>query len=98
MIPQELIEKAFSLTGNTIGDMVCDYWTGNKEYATLTEWFSFEKFCYYLLSPEFIVEYLKIDSVPDCSHWWVAYDLWEAIYEYQKGNEERLIDLLSVIK
>ena len=62
--------------------------------------FSIEKFCYYLLSPEFIHEYYG-------KYWddveWIAYPedyypvFWTAIWEYQKGNEQPLISLLSKI-
>ena len=59
--------------------------------------FSIEKFCYYLLSPEFIKKYARIrfnqtdDPSKDCT----AEFFWQAIYEYQKGNKEPLNTLLS---
>ena len=55
-IPQELIEKALALTGKKIEDMSADVYHEFNFYTN----FSIEKFCYYLLSPEFIKEYEKI--------------------------------------
>ena len=57
--------------------------------------FSIEKFCYYLLSPEFIEKYDKIEyprvwSCRTCMYFWLA------IYEYQSWNEKPLIELLKL--
>lgn len=91
----ELIEKSLQLTGKTFFDMFeiqsCLY-----NWTPLTE-FSIEKFCFYLLSENFIGKYW-------CSHSWhttrphnVAHRFWNAIYEYQSWNSQPLIDLLSKI-
>ena len=61
-IPLELIEKALALTGKTMEDMEEMY---NAEYARDIDpdyryRFSIEKFCYYLLSPEFLYMYRKV--------------------------------------
>lgn len=95
---QELIEKALQLTGKTMEDMeVVSGVIYQKE--ELTYRFSIEKFCYYLLSPEFIKAYA------DNYLWrWKTYtpnnfvsDFWIAIYEYQDWHEQTLSILLSKI-
>lgn len=98
-LPQELIIKALALTWRTIEDME------EPEFVHRTQWFpelynwrlnwflSIEKFCFYLLSPEFIEKYIEdIDWLMFCSR-----EFWETISEHQKGNSQPLIDLLSKI-
>lgn len=96
----KLIESSLALTGKTMEDM------NRCIYCEMVLWakkeFSIEKFCYYLLSPEFIEKYLdtiyqyakisKPDRMKMIARWY-----WDAIYEYQSGNEQPLIDLLSKI-
>ena len=64
-----------------------------KEYSDM--WI--ESYCYFLLSPEFIEKYQEIDNdwLPQV---WYAKSFWNAIYEYQSGDEQHLINLLSKIK
>lgn len=90
-IPQDLIIKALALTGKSIEDM--------KEVSGViykTYKFSYTKFFYYLLSPEFIEKYRT-----SAQEYWYKPTcflmIWEAIYEYQKGNNEPIISLLSKI-
>lgn len=96
-IPTNLIEKALALTGRkldyTMREMKVD------EYGAFDD-ISMSKFCYYLLSPEFIHEYYG-------KYWddvkWIAYPedyypvFWTAIWQYQKGNPETLLSLLEKI-
>ena len=94
MIPQELITKALQLTWKTIEDMEITLWWVNLAWDYCYEELSIEKFCYYLLSPEFIEKYE-----------WVEYTDWlnsvvdfaYAITDYQKWNNKPLIELLSKI-
>lgn len=92
---QELIEKALALTGKTMEDVTI--WVG-----ITMDFFSIEKFCYYLLSPEFIEKYFEI-YMPDENQrsmitWlFVVWKIAIAIYEYQSGNEKPLEDLLEKI-
>ena len=68
--------------------------------------FSIEKFCYYLLSPWFLREYTetvrfnrnKNEMIFPIQYNISANKFWEAIYEYQSGDEQHLIELLSKIK
>lgn len=53
-IPTNLIENALALTGKTMEEMQ----TITPDWSNW--WFSIEKFCFYLLSPEFIEKYRKI--------------------------------------
>lgn len=91
----ELIEKALKLTWKTMDEM----WQID---ACLYDWtpislFSSEKFCYYLLSPEFIEKYkTKVPMAMEKPNL-VCYIVAEAIYEHQKWNPEPLIQLLSKI-
>lgn len=113
-LPQELITKALSLTWKTIDDMqeetsFEDMDEENWWYRTIVESkFSIEKFCFFLLSPEFIEKYMPIfikefyiweyNPDYDTSPVTLSYQYyWEAIWEYQKGNSQPLIDLLSKI-
>lgn len=98
MIDNKLIERALALTGKTMEDM--------EEYSVLVDWrwsvcdwefeFSIEKFCYYLLSHEFIKEYrsIKKDYFYEES---VVEKFWKAIYKYQSWNEQPLSSLLEKI-
>ena len=113
-LPQELISKALALTWRTIEDME------EPEFVHRTQWFkelynwrlnwflSIEKFCFYLLSPEFIEKYIPI-IIEEVYLWEYNSDFdadpesvsceyfWTAIYEYQKWNSQPLIDLLEKI-
>lgn len=92
MIDTKLIEKALALTGNTMEYM--------SEIGIYEDSFSIEKFCYYLLSPEFIEKYeVHVErGVPNKLYRkWIAQKFWQVIYEYQKWDEELLTDLLSKI-
>jgi len=97
-IPTPLIEKALELTGKKMEDMqepICLNWI--VDFYN----FSIEKFCYYLLSPEFIEKYYQSQrpwytpdqATLDLMSWEFGY----AIYEYQSGNSEPLVYLLSKI-
>ena len=55
MLYTKLIERALQLTGKTMEEMNIDY-IAYCEIPVENE-FSIEKFCYYLLSPEFIEKY-----------------------------------------
>ena len=96
MLDTKLIERALQLTSKTIEDMF--WWmTGwyENEYWDLPfeDKFSMAQFCYYLISEDFIDQYQKFDSHnlnPEM-------DFLYAIRDYQKGNEEPLISLLSKI-
>lgn len=104
MIPTQLIENALSLTGKTMED-VYEYWEAKDENDRYYNWlplvFSIEKFCYYLLSPEFIEKYANILDKIDWREWnsfiSVSTYFWQAIYEYQSWNPEPLISLLEKI-
>lgn len=91
----ELIEKSLQLTGKTFFDMFeiqsCLY-----NWTPLTE-FSIERFCFYLLSPEFIEKYKIRNPIASEKPSWVSYIIGYAIYEYQSWNSQPLIDLLSKI-
>ena len=89
-----LIESALWLTGKKMEDMevIVINWPNS---AYIENEFSIEKFCYYLLSPEFIDKYRDISKI---SLWFTITDFWFAIYEYQSGKEQPLINLLSNIK
>lgn len=88
MLDNKLIKNALALTGKTMEDMMEWIHKPNKVWKYI---FSIEKFCYYLLSPEFIEKYCEIDDIRP-SQWIVI--IWWAIYKYQSDNEEFLIELL----
>lgn len=103
MLDNTLIENALALTWLKL------YWESIIQWID-SDWtikyniFSIQKFCYYLLSPEFIEKYHKklypnevIYTYPWFLHWYVEH-FWIAIYEYQSGNEKPLIELLQKIK
>ena len=88
-IPNDLIEASLALTGKTTKDM---YDWGDTELfwddwdIALTFRFSYPKFFYYLLSPEFIEKY---ENNTRTSQWHTLpythiKEFWKAIYEYQK--------------
>lgn len=85
MLDTKLIENALALTGKTMEDM--------NILPVLCK-FSIQNFCYYLLSPEFIGKYCEIDDIRP-SQWIVI--IWWAIYKYQSGDSQPLIELLSKI-
>lgn len=103
MLDNTLIESALALTGKTktychvIDTSISEDDNYDPvEYNDVWDYpsiFSIEKFCYYLLSPEFLKEYCEdIMNIEDD----IA-DIWEAIYEYQLWNEKPLVELLSKI-
>lgn len=86
---KQLIENALALCGKTTRYVY--------EYPEIdNDNISIEKFCYYLLSPEFIEKYKNIE--PYCYPFAVWHYFWQAIYEYQSWNEKPLIELLTKIK
>ena len=91
-IPQDLIIRAFTLTGKTMEDMYAGHiWQYEVEWN-----FSYPKFFYYLLSPEFIEKYDDMDGM----QWWELFIVkifWQAIYEYQKWDTEPIVELLTKI-
>ena len=114
MLDNKLIESALQLTGKTMNDMT------EPEFVHRTQWFpklyhwrinwlfSIEKFCYYLLSPEFIEKYtdtINIKNWYDVSdkflfeiqYDWNAWEFWKAVRKYQSWNEQPLIELLTKI-
>ena len=99
----KLIESALALTGKTMEDMQEIIYTliiDCLPWNTQVYEFSIEKFCYYLLGPEFIENYWN-------NYWddveWIAYPedyypvFWIAIWAFQKWDEKPLIELLSNI-
>ena len=110
MLDNKLIESALALTGKTMEDMEEIKWSytlseDNKtiectDDQNLYEEFSIEKFCYYLLSPEFIEKYWRrYTDYPryESTDILVSEQFWKALYLYQSGNEKPLIELLSKI-
>lgn len=106
MIDNKLIKNALTLTGKTMEDIEEIKWWKFDESGYVFNYkteLSIEKFCYYLLSPEFIEKYYKnmypneeIYTYSNFFHW-LTERFWIAIYEYQSWNEEPLIELLSKI-
>lgn len=94
---QELVVNALALTGRSFDEVmeVVPDWG----WYDFTSDFSIEKFCYYLLSPEFIEKYNDtiIWKWLHLHMWQVVWYFWSSIYEYQLWNEQPLIDLLSKI-
>ena len=99
MIDNKLIESALWLTGKTMEDT--EEVSGViYQQEELTYRFSIEKFCYYLLSPEFVEKYSKTINWEFFFDWQeerVARMFWLNIYRFQSWDEEPLIDLLSKI-
>lgn len=97
-IPDELITKALALTGKKIWDMEehIDDWNGCYEcwISTKSE-FSMRVFCYYLLSPEFLIAYNHRLVIRKEQAWWA--DFWGAIADFQFGDTKPLIELLKKI-
>lgn len=96
----KLIENALALTGKTMEDMMEWIHKPNKVWKYI---FSIEKFCYYLLSPEFIEKYYKnmypneeVYTYSNFFHWCVE-RFWNAIFQCQDWNEKPLQELLSKI-
>ena len=108
-IDVHLIEKALALWGKTMEDMEWLFYTtpsdDNQKYLLDCDdhykYFSIQKFWWYLLSPEFIEKYYESQrpwytpdqATLDLMSWEFGY----AIYEYQSGNSEPLVYLLSKI-
>ena len=111
MIPNELIEKALSLTGKTMEDMeiieleweYVEYqiedWYDERYIQTPVSVFSIEKFCYYLCSREFLSKYyIWPYKYPDRNEIKeLIGEFGYAIMDYQDGMEEPLISLLEKI-
>lgn len=96
MLDNTLIEKALALTGKEIEDI--QEWKFDDNWVEYQE-ISIEKFCYYLLSPEFIEKYALIAYEWNDDHWKnrVSESVWRAIMQYQLGNVEPLTNLLEKI-
>lgn len=103
-LPQELIIKALALTEKTMEDMIEITWystfpKSESEEVIANRVFSIEKFCFYLLSPDFIEEFYYAADMS--SEWKSTFllpeDFWIAINFYQDWNPQPLIDLLSKI-
>lgn len=90
----KLIESALQLTWSRI-DYVSDFQIAVWEYE-----FSIEKFCYYLLSPEFIEKYQEncINDFESYTDIVLSELFWRALYLYQLWQKHHLIELLSKIK
>lgn len=88
-LSEKLIENALNLTGKTMEDILND-----------TQDYHEQALCYYLLSPEFIEKYDRIIYPENIDRYPYLQSLrfWQAITEYQSGNEKPLIELLSEIK
>lgn len=89
---QELIESALKLTWKSIDDMEVVL-----PRTMLPKTFSIEKFCYYLLSPEFIEKYVEKVNFFTYDKYVYLLEMAEAISEYQSWNEQPLISLLEKI-
>lgn len=94
-IPKELIQASLALCEYMYDDFMdeiyrWDSYSFSWEYCwpKIEQKFSIEKFFYYLLSPEFIEKYSKLDY---------TVSFWVAINRYQSWNSEPLIQLLSKI-
>lgn len=109
MIDNTLIEKALSITWKSMEDMeerYVIYANANTEVGIVKYKFSIEKFCYYLLSPEFIEKYCKIhykewetylDTTREILIPAIVCSFAIAIHIYQKWNEKPLSELLIKI-
>lgn len=103
MLPNELIEKALKLTGKTVDDMN-ELKVKTPMRPPIMKWvFCIEKFCYYLLSTEFIEKYSDIhywnnpNLKPRNRYWSIVAKVGKTIYDYQSWKEQPLIDLLTKI-
>ena len=109
MLPQHLIESALALTGKSktycheLDFSVCDDEEYDpSDYNDIWDYpskFSIEKFCYYLLSKNFINSYEPYFWIKykECMRYRVWHAFQEAITAYQYWNEEPLISLLEKI-
>lgn len=107
LLSETLILASLALTGKTMEDMT------EPEFVHRTQWFpelyhwrlnwllSIGKFYAFLLSPEFIEKYELLwiekyenDEVPNK---YIASEFWVAIHDYQNGDSQLLIELLSKI-
>lgn len=97
MLDNKLIENALASTWKSEWD-ICELTMVDKDWDKITtKWkFSIEKFYAFLLSPEFIEKYQNLQIVKWSMHYYVG-EFWKAIHDYQSGNEQPLIDLLSKI-
>ena len=104
MLDNKLIENALALCEYMYDDFMdeiyrWDSYSFSWEYCwpKIEQKFSIEKFCYYLLSPEFIEKYadrINWDFFFEWQYERVAMNFWQAIYEYQDWLETTLIELL----
>ena len=94
MIDNKLIKNALALTGKTMGDMEEIIATNIMDYYNTDIYpeFSIEKFCYYLISLDFLYSY---EDKIKCDYQGKVF--LHAIQDFQEWNEERLIELLSKI-
>ncbi len=93
-IPKELLTQALAFCDKSMDDMNVDIWFCDEWGCDFRTEFSIEKFFYYLLSPEFIHEYYNVDYAYNEEYF---KPFWKAIYEYQKGDSQPIISLLSKI-
>jgi len=101
MLDNKLIENALALCEYMYDDFEIDEWHYQDGDQFHYKHFSIEKFCYYLLSLEFIEKYHK--RYTDYPYWDDSEDItysrfWVAIWKYQAGNEKPLTELLQKIK
>ncbi len=91
MIPNELIERALTLTGKTMDNMMEYHMSGSEFW-----WYHF---CYYLCSREFLSKYyIWPYKYPDRNELKeLIGEFGYAIMDYQNGMEEPLISLLEQI-
>ena len=87
MLDNKLIESALQLTGKTMED-VSDEDTSNRL------WFRIDRFCYYLISEDFIKSYKESPGNYGMN---IEIDFLYAIQDYQSWNEQPLIELLSPV-
>lgn len=92
MIDNKLIEKALSLTGKTMEDMY-----GDSDKDQYLEKISIEKFCYYLISKDFLNTYEPYFWIKykESMRYRVGHAFQEAITAYQDWNDKLLVDLLE---
>ena len=105
MLDNKLIISSLELTGKTMDDMnIPKYlWDCSVNWMWFPEFwdeFSIEKFCYYLLSPEFIEKYQEncINDFESYTDIVLSELFWRALYLYQLWQKHHLIELLSKIK
>lgn len=100
MLTTQSIEKALALCEKTMEDMEEEFTEDAEEYGW-NRWteFSIEKFFAFLLSPEFLEKYMDyiIDIEATPTELILSESFGRAIYEYQKGNEQLLQNLLNKI-